>query len=622
MRIAVDSGGTFTDAVALHEGSLYSAKVLSTPDDPSVAVLQAIEELCEAAAVGRPALLIHGTTVATNSLLEGMGADTLLVTNRGFGGMLAIGRQARDELYALQPKPRQRLVTDDETVELAGRVAADGSRVDELELAPLLERLESLDDSPRAWAILLLHSYAEPDDERAVAAAIREARPQDVVCASHEVLPVFREVERGETTLANAFVQPRMASYLKRLEAAAERVLVMGSHGGTLTLDQAIELPVQTALSGPAAGVVAAAAAASRMGVGGVISFDMGGTSTDVALVQGALPLRRGARVGAHSLHLPLLDIHTVGSGGGSIAWLDAAGVLKVGPQSAGASPGPAAYGVGQLPTVTDANVVLGRLPTDLKLGGRHSIQPQRSYEALAALAASLSSSVEDTARAIIEIANAHMVRAIRRISVERGVDPRPLWLVAYGGAGGLHAAAIAEALGMRGVLRLPRAGLLSAVGMLLGAPKATRELTVLGRGDSEVAANAASLAAAAREAVGGAVELRVEAACRFEGQGYELDVPWTSDHDELSAAFKTAHAQRFGYLLDRPIELVTLRATAVGEAPEQVEALWNDDARPRESQISGPRSLVSDDTTWWIPEGWVLSAGSEGISTLTREAL
>lgn len=619
MRVAVDSGGTFTDAVGLHEGKVWSAKVPSTPHDPSRAVLQAIAELTHQAGVDQAELLIHGTTVATNALLEGRGAETWWVTNEGFGGLLAVGRQSRPRLYALQPSPRQTLVPPERVVEVRGRLGASGERIQALDFSALEALVEGLDDAPRAWAVLFLHAYAHPEDEQAVAHWLRQARPMDTVCASHEVLPVFREVERGATTVANAFVQPVMASYLGKLQAAARRVMVMGSHGGTLHLDHARALPVQTALSGPAGGVVAAAAARERMGVAGVLSFDMGGTSTDVALCQGELPLRRGGQVGEHTLHVPMLDIHTVGAGGGSIAWCDDAGVLRVGPRSAGADPGPAAYGKGTLPTVTDAHVVLGRLPSETRLGGRLVLDVGRAERAVEGLGKRLQATVEETALAIVAIANAHMARAMRRISVERGVDPRPLWLIAFGGAGGLHAAELVEFLGMRGAVMVPRAGLLSAVGMLLGAQRVTKEQTVLGAMQAERSRIAQRLAEAAASEIDTLAGVRVEAACRFEGQGFELDIPWNTDPEAINAAFRLAHEERFGHVLDRDVEVVTLRAVAEGNVPKDGQPLWDFDA-PMPGDVRGPKSVVTPDATWWVPPGWALREHEAGLRVLVKE--
>lgn len=604
VRVAIDTGGTFTDVVATDGARVVEVKLPSTPDDPSRAVVDGIARACDALGAPSADHLVHGTTVATNALLEGAGAETWFVTNAGFEDLLTIGRQHRPSLYALRPEAPPLLVPPARCVGVAVRRDVTGAVVTPLDagaLATLDAVLERLDDAPRSWAIALLHAWVDGADEQAIAARIRARRPADHVSLSSEILPVFREVERASTTVANAFVGPLMVDYLGRLASAATRVEVMGSSGGRLGLDVARAQPVRTALSGPAGGVVAALDIVDRLGLDGVVSFDMGGTSTDVALCAGALPLRFGSQVGAHPIHVPMLDIHTVGAGGGSIAWIDDGGALRVGPRSAGADPGPACYGRGVEPTVTDANVVLGRLPADTRLGGHLALDAERAHTAVAGLGARLGLDAEATARGILAIAVETMARAIRRVSTERGVDPRDLPLCTFGGAGGLHACALADALGMPSVVLPARAGLLSAVGMLLGAPVAERSRTVLGGADAAIEAVRQALVDEAAASVGAVDRVETRLAARYAGQSFELDVPFDASVADARAAFVAAHEARFGYQLDRAVEPVTVRVRATGPASPPLPA---SDAAGG-SPVDGPTSLVDLSSTTWVPEGW-----------------
>jgi N-methylhydantoinase A len=615
LRIAVDTGGTFTDVVASDGRTVVEVKVASTPDDPARAVLDGITQAV--ARLGREMAdeLVHGTTVATNALLEGTGATTWFVTNAGFEDLLTIGRQYRSELYALQPRRPSPLVPPPRCLGVAVRRDVHGEVVTPLDPAALDAAIDGLDTVPRSWAIVLLHAWADGADERALADRIRARRPQDHVSLSSEVLPVFREVERASTTVANAFVAPLMIDYLGRLEAAADRVDVMGSSGGRLSLEMARTHPVRTALSGPAGGVVAALDVVERLALDGAISFDMGGTSTDVALCAERLPLRHESNVGAHPIHVPMLDIHTVGAGGGSIAWVDDGGALRVGPKSAGASPGPACYGRGTEPTVTDANVVLGRLPGDTRLGGHMRLNPDRAFDAVGRLGARIGLDANATARGIVAIAVETMARAIRRVSTERGVDPRDLPLCTFGGAGGLHACALADELQMPSVILPARAGLLSAVGMLLGAPIAERSRTVLGRDDGEVCAARDALVADVTRAVESLERVDVHLASRYLGQSFEIDVPFDGSVDEAKRVFRAAHFERFGYELDRPIEAVTVRVRAVGERPAPLPVT----DRPLVEIVHGPSAIVDLSSTLWVPRGWRAEPLADGGWWLRR---
>ncbi len=624
--VAVDTGGTFTDAVGRLGDRVAVAKVASTPDDPSRAVLAAVARVASELAgsespgsAGGVALLVHGTTVATNALLEGRGAETWLVTNAGFEDVLAIGRQARASLYALEPANAPTLVPRSRVVGVAGRMSAMGVELLGLELGALKAALAGLDAAPRSWAVCLLHGYANDAHERAVAAMIGEARPQDALSVSSRVLPVFREVERASTTVANAFVQPLMARYLGRLSAAAERVSVMGSSGGRLTLEAARALPALTALSGPAGGVVAALGVARRRGLPGVVAFDMGGTSTDVSLCRDTLPLRFASKVGPFPIHLPMLDIHTVGAGGGSIARVDAGGALVVGPESAGADPGPACYGRGVQATVTDANVVLGHLPADILLGGERAIEAERAHAALRRVGDALGVSAEQAAEGVIAVAVETMARAIRTVSVERGEDPRDFTLCCFGGAGGLHACALADALGMRAVVVPAHAGLLSAVGMLQGRATAERSRTVLGAAASELEAVRSALWSEAERALGEAPETRSALVdMRYAGQSFELSVAFDGDVAAAREAFEAMHASRFGYRVDAAVEAVNVRVRVEGVAPE---ALHVGEPWTGAPEFTGPAVIRQLASTTWVAPGWRADVEPDGTIAMHRVA-
>lgn len=611
--IAVDTGGTFTDAIGRCGDRIATAKVRSTPDDPSRAVRESVAAVLRSLGSREAELLVHGTTVATNALLERAGAETWLVTNAGFGDILTIGRQARPHLFALEPTRPASIVAG--SLEVAGRMTADGSELEPLCLDGLRESLDAFDETPRSFAVCLLHSYRDPSHEQSVAKLIRIARPNDTLSLSSQILPVFREVERASTTAANAAVQPLMVDYLGRLASVARRVAVMGSAGGRLTLDQAMERPVLTSLSGPAGGVVAALAVARRRGVAGVISFDMGGTSTDVALCAGILPVRHESSVGPYPIHVPMLDIHTVGAGGGSLARVDAGGALRVGPESAGADPGPACYGRGVRPTVTDANVVLGRLPTSARLGGHLQLDGARSNAALDSLASELGVSRERAAEGVLAIAVQTMAGAIRTISVERGLDPRDYALCAFGGAGALHACALADELGMQAIVIPAHAGVLSAVGMMQGRAASTRSKTVL-NASAEMPTVCAALEVAATDALGEPAQtVRREVSARYRGQSFELVVPYDEEWSRSVQAFEAAHEERFGYRLDAEVEPVTLHVRAEGAAPQSWHPLEPVDAQT----LVGPAHLVRKDTTVYIAEGWHANAAAGGDIELRR---
>src|SRR6201997_4777158 len=512
LRIAIDTGGTFTDCVWIDPTTrrLRMLKVFSTPSDPSKAIVEALKKI----APGKDLTLLHGTTVGTNTLLERKGARTALVTTAGFEDAIEIGRQARPKLYDFFFDRTAPLVPRELRFGVNERTAADGKIL----TAPSREDLRSLTASlaaakPQAVAICFLYSFANPKNEQAVAAALKNLKVP--LSISHQILPEFREYERTSTVVINAYLQPVMGRYLGNLERALElqaldvgrqalgnglprksrsndrRLFVMQSSGGITALATAAREPVRTVLSGPAGGVVGAAATARGSGFENIIAFDMGGTSTDVSLVEGTIKTASDAQIAGLPIGVPMLDIHTVGAGGGSLARFDAAGVLRVGPESAGADPGPICYGQGVQPTVTDANLLLGRLQPTKFLGGEFTLDLERtrrvSREWLKKQGSNLS--LEKFAAGVIRVVNAVMEKAIRVVSIERGRDPRNFALVAFGGAGGLHACALAEALSIPRVIIPALPGALSALGILASDVVKDYSRTVLWRVSSKLPA-------------------------------------------------------------------------------------------------------------------------------------
>jgi N-methylhydantoinase A/oxoprolinase/acetone carboxylase beta subunit len=590
MRLGADTGGTFTDLVA-DDGR--SVKVLSSPSDPAQAVAKGI------AAFGDEPLtaLAHGTTVATNALLERRGARVALVTNAGFADVIEIGRQDRPSLYdqwADRPAP---LVARQDRHEVAGRLSAAGQELEPVDLMAL----PAVDDAD-AVAVCLLHSDLDGVHERAIGDALA-ARGHDVSC-SVDVSPEFREYERTLTTVVNAYLRPICRTYLRGLAPLAAEVLVMTSAGGLADLATASELPVALLLSGPAGGVLAAAAAATANGFADAITFDMGGTSTDVCLVLGGVPEAAAERVvGGFPIRRPALDIHTIGAGGGSIARIDAGGALVVGPRSAGAEPGPACYGRGGTEaTVTDANLVLGRMGATPSLPGLGALDREAASAALAA------AGVE--AAGVVAVVDAAMEQALRAVSVGRGVDPRGLALVAFGGAGPMHACDLADALGMPAVVVPGRAGVLSAVGLLGAARQHTvvRSWPVPGSAEGlDAALTALGIEAAAGLGAGATVETALD--CRYAGQGHELTVA-------SIAAFHEEHRRRNGYArADAPVEIVALRARAQVLAPSGVAEV----PVPERAAVVGPAVIVEDDCTVVVPDGWEGTPGVAGALVLRR---
>ena len=586
MRCGVDTGGTFTDVVT-DDGRV--AKVLSTPDDPGRGVRAGLAGL-------RPSLLAHGTTVATNALLERRGATVALVTTAGFADVIEIARQDRPSLYDIWADRPEPLVPRRLRLEVGERLDAQGREIEPVGPLPTVPA------GVQAVAVCLLHADLNPDHERAVAAAL--ARPGLDVTCSHEVSPEFREYERTVTTVVNAYLRPGCRGYLAALEGRAAEVLVMTSAGGLVPTADAAHLPVALLLSGPAGGVVAGSAAAVAAGFDGAITFDMGGTSTDVCLVQGGLPEpAAGRRAAGFPIRLPSLDIHTIGAGGGSIARVDAGGALVVGPASAGAEPGPACYGRGGTrPTVTDADLVLGRIPAGAVFPGLGALDADAARTALAGAGAS--------AEGVVAVVDAAMERALRVVSVERGVDPSKLALVAFGGAGPLHACALADALGMAAVVVPPRAGVLSTVGLLCAPRRRSLVRSWPTPADQAGLGEAlASLAAAAAALVGDGAEVATSVDCRYAGQSHELTVATVED-------FAAEHVRRNGYARPgAPVEVVAIRASARTPPVMRPEDLGPVDR----FAARGPRVVAEPDCTIWIPPGWSAEVGVDGSYVLTR---
>lgn len=675
MLLGIDTGGTFTDFVLFDSSAEQSdssaqlrvTKVLSTPRAPEQAILQGIREL--GLSESEDLVLVHGSTVATNAVLEGKGVRTAFITNTGLRDLLTLGRQARRELYNLNPQPIAPPVPRELCLETGGRLAADGSIVEALtesDLQKLRTALEIL--SPEAVAINLVFSYLDDSFEKRIAEIIPDGM---FVSRSSHILPEYREYERGITTWLNACVGPLVQGYLQRLcEGVPQaQISVMQSAGGTIGAEQAGNEAVHMLLSGPAGGLAGAKYIGGLAGHHQLLSFDMGGTSTDVALLDGDggsdgdgnsdtsdLTLTTEGHIGPYPVGVPMIDMHTIGAGGGSIARVDAGGLLQVGPESAGADPGPACYGRGAIaPTVTDANLVLGRLRSEAFLGGGMALDENAAHEAVACIAAPLGLSAEEAAQGIIDVANEHMARALRVMSVQRGVDPKTLTLVSFGGAGGLHVCALAEAMDMQQALVPIHAGVLSALGMLV-APRARfhsltvnqllpdkddEELllrlqnefkTLAQRGRKELVEEGVSL---------DSIQVKRSVDCRYRGQSFTINLPWCGSTETITI-FHARHAKLYGHQLEQEVELVTLR-TKVQSAPPVLELpsvcqknkktvntqaeknVGGDDALPvfvREeitSMIVGPALITETVSTTYLASGWICTTDEHGSLLLTK---
>ncbi len=596
LRVAVDTGGTFTDCVWIERGKLRMAKVFSTPADPSQAIAEALAQINPAGAI----TLLHGTTVGTNTLLQRKGARVAFVTTEGFEDTIEIGRQNRPRLYDLTFERVPPLVERNMRFGVPERVVPSG----EILQTPSREDLKVLardvhTSGAEAIAISTLFSFANPENERAIGRVLEELGLP--LSLSHIILPEFREYERASTVVVNAYLQPVMQSYLQQLEvclrqggrskAKASRVFVMQSSGGITSLEAAAHQPVRTVLSGPAGGVVGAAAMARLSGVERIITFDMGGTSTDVALVEGEPKASNEAEIAGLPVRIPMLDIHTVGAGGGSLARFDAGGALRVGPESAGADPGPICYGRGLQPTVTDANLLLGRLQADKFLGGSFPLDLGRTRALAKEWLKRQSSrmSLEQFAEGVIRVVNANMERALRVVSVERGYDPRQFTLVAFGGAGGLHACELAQALGIPRVIVPAIPGALSACGILASdivkdysrtvvlTLASKPSISAIGRRFGELERNAQR--EFRDEGWQGKLNLERSVDLRYRGQGFELNIPWSKS---VLGDFHREHKFRYGYNHpERTVELVTLRVRGRMPSPKIPHAKLSFKKRP-----------------------------------------
>jgi N-methylhydantoinase A len=582
--LGVDVGGTFTDAVLFDGEKVHTAKLPTTPEDQSLGVVAAIEQVLRRAGTEPAAIesFAHGMTVGTNALLEERGARTALIATKGFADLLEIGRQDRPELYRLcRPKPPP-LVATELRFEAGERVGPGG------EIVPLADdepgRLVAMvrKSGAESVAICLLFSYLDPSHEQAIAARLRRELPHVHVSASHEVLPRFREYERCSTTTIDAYLSPLLGRYLGRLgDAAAAAGLpapaIMQSSGGVASAEDAARAGAWSVLSGPAGGAVGAGLLARISGDGNALGLDMGGTSCDVCVVEDGEVRRTGSRqIGGRTIQLPMVDVHTVGAGGGSIGWRDSGGALRVGPRSAGAEPGPACYGRGGTePAVTDANLLLGNLAADSTLAGGVALDHEAARAAVAGLARSLGIGELEAAEGIVRVANQEMVRALRVVTVERGVDPRRFALLPFGGAGPMHAVAIATELGIERVL-CPRAGgVLSALGLCASDRRRDTSRTVMLSGGDF---NAARVAAEVEELIArlggglGAAEPQVVYELRYAGQAFELPVAGDTQPDPagLAARFEQAHEQRYGHRdPDGEVVLVHIRLALVAPGPE-----------------------------------------------------
>jgi N-methylhydantoinase A/oxoprolinase/acetone carboxylase beta subunit len=631
MRIGVDAGGTFTDFAVLHDdGRLESFKLRSNPGAPAAVILEGIRR----ATGGGRAEVVHGSTVATNALLERKGARTAFVTTDGFTDLVFIGRQNRPQLYNLTPALRRSLIPPSLCFGVKERtyVGQPPQPPNRAELRRLKRQLKEA--RVESVAICFLHSYHDPANEQAAAAGLGDGMYLSV---SHEVVPEYREYERASTTLINAFVGPLMDAYLAELEA--HDISIMQSNGGHITAGEARRHAVRTILSGPAGGVVGATAAACAGGFTRVLGFDMGGTSTDVSLADGRPRLTTEASIDGFPIRVPVLDIHTVGAGGGSLARVDEGGLLRVGPESAGADPGPACYGKGDGATVTDAHVVLGRIAAGQFLGGEMQIDVARAEAAIERIAALISTDRVTAAEGIVRVANANMERAIRVVSVERGHDPRDFALVGFGGCGGLHACEIAVELGISAVVIPQTAGALSALGMLLADRVRDYSASALHGSDTE--ARFLGLERMAQADMPGC-RLERSADLRYIGQSYELNVPWRPK--SIARPFHEEHEKIYGYSdPQRAVEIVAVRVKAwievkkptirrepggpgAGEGMRKVRigGKWLRVPVYHRADLSaqrrrGPALVIDYGSTTLIPPGWRFLCDKAGNLVVTR---
>ncbi len=684
-RVGVDVGGTFTDLVATDDsGAIVRFKVATTPKAPEEGLLDALRTLLKEIDGAEIVQLAHASTIATNALLGQVHLDlprVAFVTTEGFRDVLEIGRQARSSVYDLNVKRPTPLALREDRLTVRERIDYDGSVHIALDAASVAAAVATIGERKIATvAVGLLNSYANDAHERAVVDAVRKALPDVAVTASSALVREEREYERFSTAVVNAALLPVVRGYLERLAAGVRAlgitapVFVMQSNGGTAALSFVADRPATLVESGPASGVIAAASVGAAIGVSNVLSFDMGGTTAKAGTIIGGQPeiayefeaagsthSGRASKGSGYPVRFPFVDLAEVSAGGGTIARLDSVGVLRVGPLSAGADPGPACYGKGTQPTVTDANVVLGRLNPVALVGGSFPIDAARSREAVATVAAPLDGDVERTAAGIVALVDAEMAKVLRIVSVERGLDPRDFALMAFGGGGPLHACALADDLGMRRVIVPRYPGLFSALGLLAADVRATFSRSLVAPLDAATLATARSAAetldlearAALREqgVADAAIRTIVELDVRYSGQSFDLTVPLDADAPAIAEAFHARHERRYGYASrDERVEIATVRVTAIGAAGTQPHtALGGNGARhdagaaktgsrrvwdtngfvdatiyDREklgagSTFAGPAIIEQYDTTSWIPAGWTATADVAGNVIVER---
>lgn len=660
--LGVDTGGTFTDFVLfdVEQNSLQVHKVLSTPDAPERAILQGVEALGLLSQVDQ-LHIFHGSTVATNAVLEGKGCKVAYVTNQGFADVLTIGRQARPDIYDLQPIPTAPPVPAELCVEIAGRITATGEEqatLSDADIAQLQQQLAVL--KPDAVAVNCLFSWLDNQHEQRIADALSGSY---YVSESAKILAEIGEYERGIATWLNAYVSPKVARYLQSLQEKIQPcpVTVMQSSGGTISAAQAADTAVNLLLSGPAGGLAAAQYLGLQVGIRKLMTFDMGGTSSDVALIDGEIKLSNSGHIGPYPVAVPMVDMHTIGAGGGSIAYVDDGGLLQVGPESAGSAPGPACYGNGGTqPTVTDANVILGRIRPENFLGGNMQLDQQAAVNAMQPLAAALDCSIVELAEGIVALANEHMAQALRVISVQRGENPEDYALMSFGGAGGMHVCALADALQMSTAIVPVMGGVLSALGMLVARASREYSQTVSVLSSDVLASHYSRLQRSIQSMVEkGLMALQADhvaaADCsvqchvdvRYQGQSSTLPIAWdmTCDNHQqqmtvIETAFHATHASRYGHQMAMPIELVTLRVSVKGgetqlELPQLSPALTSDHQKTAQSvpiyersglalgqQIEGPAIITEQVSTTWLAEGWSCTVDNIGNLVLQCKKL
>ncbi|MDQ6957557.1 MAG: hydantoinase/oxoprolinase family protein [Mariprofundaceae bacterium] len=648
--LGVDTGGTFTDFVTFDGERLRFHKELSTPHNPCESILRGIHTL---GLTPQELYLVHGSTVATNAILERKGVKTLFVTNRGMEDLLRIGRQTRPRLYDLCPPMPPAWVKQEDCFGISGRVNAAGTLIEPIQNADL-EQLGDVANGYVSVAICTLFSFLNKEQEQAAADALPEGL---FVSQSHEVLAEYREFERAVTTFLNAYVGPLVQQYLLRLadaispENADQNLFVMHSAGGLMDVDEAGRNAIKMVLSGPAGGLVAARAVGEQLVEPGLITFDMGGTSTDVSLLDGSARITTEGHIAGLPVAMPMLDIHTIGAGGGSIAWRDEAGLLQVGPESAGSDPGPACYDQGGTqPTVTDANVVLGRIPESVKLAGNIPIDAAKAGQSVTELGKQFNMDMLEMAQGIVRVAEENMAGALRVVSVQRGHDPKSFALLCFGGAGGLHACALAEALDIFKIILPVASGAFSALGMLAGQRQCDVSQTRrIGLDDKHAADESecifSQLEERARQRMPG-LQITIErtADVRYRGQGFHLTIPYTNNMDALATQFIHTHTDAYGHTLDQPIEIITLRLRAIAETAQVcLPELSPATSHPKPSdysgtveagriphyrrealrpghKITGPTLILEDTATLWLAADWQLAVSPHGHLILTRQ--